>query len=105
MVENLQRNLYLQAWQAAEDIVFGASDHTKPSSKSMELPIEGKHISEDVVLAAIWTVSAEQMAKLGYVNSVPHQVLFDGVYDEGLWSIGPVNGKSVIFVPEIIQSP
>jgi hypothetical protein len=51
--------------------------------------------------AAIWMTIEDLMPTFGYNKGNPFEVLFEGVYNQGYWFIGPVKGESVIFVPEI----
>lgn len=56
---------------------------------------------EHAMAAARFILVEDLMPNDGYDKGNPFKVLFDGIYDKGYWFIGPVKGKTVIFVPKI----
>ncbi|OGD85838.1 hypothetical protein A2Z23_02150 [Candidatus Curtissbacteria bacterium RBG_16_39_7] len=58
-------------------------------------------IVQDAVNAAEWIVLEDLIPQKGYNKGNPFELLFDGINDKGYWFVGPVKGRSVIFVPEI----
>lgn len=60
-----------------------------------------KAIQTDARLAAVSLVLEKHLPRFGFTNGVLAEGLFRGVYDKGFVFIGPVQGRSVIFVPRI----
>jgi len=95
------RNLALNTgWGAVRQTVHDSVLETGAGPKMAE--DIARHTALAASWAAVWiTVKDSTMLTRRSKRTNPLEMLFDEVYDKGSYFIGPVNGESVIFVPEI----
>lgn len=84
------------AWNIAYSITLRVAGY---SSNRRDLSyLDARSAAVD---AATWITVEDLMPQHDYDKGNPWQPLFEGIYDKGYWFIGPIDRKSVIFVPPI----